>query len=1017
MGDNPDDLPYRAEYAKSGRAKCKGCKVEIPKGDMRLAAMVQSPFFDGKQAQWFHSNCFFTRNRPSAVGEIAHFDSLRWEDQEKISARISAGPGADFIEPKGKKGKKGAASKGGAGAGGGLTDGTLLKDFRTEYAKSGAAKCRTCEEKIGKGEVRICKKDYDDDRAKQYGPLDRWHHLDCFAKNREELQFFCSGSKLAGLNTLSQEDQDKITSKLPKVKRKVEDVGTDEPDSKKVKLEIKEDPAVKAEKEEMKKQNKKMFYYRDLLKKHLKKAELQSLLEHNKQEIPTGEDRALDRLCDIMTFGALEPCMECNGGQLVYQSGVGYRCQGDLSEWTKCQVKSVNPKRREFKVPNDFKQQYDFLAMYKSKVGSRIIPNLPGVPKSPAASSGTPNGAGLSTSALLPLKNMKFVLSGKMNKEKYQGKIEALGGKVKNSVDKDILALISDKETLAEGRSKVKDAKSNNVPVVEKEFLAGVKTEGVVSMIKQHTISEWGHEVEEKIQKARATSEAGSLKSGASRFISQAPKSVKLKLKGGAYVDPESELQDKAHVLKSGDSLYSAVLGAVNIQDGKNSYYKLQILEHDKKKKWYVFRSWGRVGTTIGGTKLQDFEDKHEAVRDFEFLYEEKTGNRWKNRKDFKKVAGRFFPLDIDMGENNEEIKKLSTKDSKSKLAKPIQELVTLVFDIERMKNAMVEFEIDLSKMPLGKLSRKQIETAYKILTEAQDMIKNETGSESKFLDASNRFFTLIPHDFGMRSPPLLDNPDLVKSKIAMLDNLLEIEVAYSLLASDGENSDKEKDPVDAHYDKLKTEIEVLKEDTDEYKILKEYVTNTHASTHTQYSLEIEDIFKIARKGEAKRFKPFRALPNRMLLWHGSRTTNFAGILSQGLRIAPPEAPVTGYMFGKGIYFADMVSKSANYCCTNKTNNTGLLMLCDVALGNMYEATKAEYVEKLAPGFHSTKGVGKTGPDPSGLKDLDGVKVPTGTGVKDTSLKTDLLYNEYIVYDVAQVQAKYLFRMKFNYKI
>ena len=132
----------------------------------------------------------------------------------------------------------------------------------------------------------------------------------------------------------------------------------------------------------------------------------------------------------------------------------------------------------------------------------------------------------------------------------------------------------------------------------------------------------------------------------------------------------------------------------------------------------------------------------------------------------------------------------------------------------------------------------------------------------------------------------------------------------------------------------------------------------------------------MSRKGEAKRFKPFKALPNRTLLWHGSRTTNFAGILSQvtrikisstnkaigilsifrggfimikgqqrkiyyneintiyngysllfvfcqGLRIAPPEAPVTGYMFGKGIYFADMVSKSANYCCTNRTNNTG----------------------------------------------------------------------------------------------
>ena len=50
-----------------------------------------------------------------------------------------------------------------------------------------------------------------------------------------------------------------------------------------------------------------------------------------------------------------------------------------------------------------------------------------------------------STSALLPLKNMKFVLSGKMDKEKYQGKIEALGGAVSNTVTKEVIALISDK--------------------------------------------------------------------------------------------------------------------------------------------------------------------------------------------------------------------------------------------------------------------------------------------------------------------------------------------------------------------------------------------------------------------------------------------------------------------------------------------------------------------------------------------------------------------------------------------
>lgn len=43
----------------------------------------------------------------------------------------------------------------------------------------------------------------------------------------------------------------------------------------------------------------------------------------------------------------------------------------------------------------------------------------------------------------------------------------------------------------------------------------------------------------------------------------------------------------------------------------------------------------------------------------------------------------------------------------------------------------------------------------------------------------------------------------------------------------------------------------------------------------------------------------------------------------------------TGYMFGKGIYFADMVSKSANYCFTSPGNDVGLLLLCEVALGDM----------------------------------------------------------------------------------
>lgn len=46
-----------------------------------------------------------------------------------------------------------------------------------------------------------------------------------------------------------------------------------------------------------------------------------------------------------------------------------------------------------------------------------------------------------------------------------------------------------------------------------------------------------------------------------------------------------------------------------------------------------------------------------------------------------------------------------------------------------------------------------------------------------------------------------------LKSKLEMLESLMEIEVAFSLLKAG--DAVKDKDPIDAHYEKLNTEIEV----------------------------------------------------------------------------------------------------------------------------------------------------------------------------------------------------------------
>jgi len=264
-----------------------------------------------------------------------------------------------------------------------------------------------------------------------------------------------------------------------------------------------------------------------------------------------------------------------------------------------------------------------------------------------------------------------------------------------------------------------------------------------------------------------------------------------------------------------------------------------------------------------------------------------------------------------------------------------------------------------------------------------------------------------------MRRLPVIESEAMLKKKMSMLEALGDMEIAQRVLTD--AKAGPPIHPIDQKYDALHAAMEPVPPGSERFELIKRMVENTHAPTHTAYTLSIEDVFDVARAGENERFNPWASNPNRMLLWHGSRVTNFMGILSQGLRIAPPEAPVTGYMFGKGVYFADMVSKSANYCATSRDHSTGILLLCEVALGSLYPCTAAEYMD-AAPAPHlSTWGKGKTIPDPTGdVLIEDGLRVPTGRP-KEIGIDSSLQYNEFIVYNTDQIKIRYLVKLRFNY--
>ncbi|OJD25914.1 hypothetical protein ACJ73_02712 [Blastomyces percursus] len=484
--------------------------------------------------------------------------------------------------------------------------------------------------------------------------------------------------------------------------------------------------------------------------------------------------------------------------------------------------------------------------------------------------------------------------------------------------------------------------------------------------------------------------------------------------------------------------IYDAALNQTNARNNNNKFYLIQLLVNKTSGKYTAWTRWGRVGET--GQKAQFSGLTLDQAKDvFAKKFSSKTGLSWSNRLSSPR-AGKYTYIERnyeddseDNGKSDKKAKKEGGEDvkmSECTLSQPVQEFVALIFNQRHMLSTMASMSYDANKLPLGKLSQRILMAGFEVLKNLSELIANPSLAMQNYgrpygqltEDLSNQYFTLIPHDFGRRRPPVIGTLDLIKREIELLETLTDMEIANEILKG-AKMSETGLHPLDVQFAGLGLEeMTPLESATTEYKELEDYLVKSHGKTHyIRYNLK--HIFRVERRGEKERFEssPFANLPNsnRRLLWHGSRSTNYGGILSQGLRIAPPEAPVTGYMFGKGVYFADISSKSANYCCAHSSDRIGVLMLCDVELGSpMLELVDSDYhadENAKKQGSLSTLGKGKT--VPQGWKDagcvsedLKGVLMPDVSSPPETLDSTDawLQYNEYIVYDVAQIRVKYL---------
>jgi poly [ADP-ribose] polymerase len=357
-----------------------------------------------------------------------------------------------------------------------------------------------------------------------------------------------------------------------------------------------------------------------------------------------------------------------------------------------------------------------------------------------------------------------------------------------------------------------------------------------------------------------------------------------------------------------------------NAEDNNNKFFSIELCQC--KNDWFVYTNYGRVDDRefTGAVGIYGAASESEMRNFFEKKFSEKVrpSKGYVEVKFIKaKVGSPKARLKV-CGVSENEIpddkkKKLNESDKKTKTPKSSIQIHPIVKKMVEQwyrenghaitSNSAVQITSDGIVTPLGVLTFGTVASGRKILGEITDAIKNKDSPEVKRLTGS--FFSVIPTKFGRKilDTDLITTDDIVQQKLDLLDMMdSALEVGGATFTSDTENK----------FAELGIVADYIEPSDSEYKRLDKKVQESRANNHYGVKSKVRSILKVKLNADSNRYDSCN-IGNEQELWHGSRNCNILGILKKGLLIAPPEAPVSGYMFDKGIYLASASTKSLNY--------------------------------------------------------------------------------------------------------
>ncbi|KAL3130720.1 Poly [ADP-ribose] polymerase 3 [Trebouxia sp. C0009 RCD-2024] len=477
----------------------------------------------------------------------------------------------------------------------------------------------------------------------------------------------------------------------------------------------------------------------------------------------------------------------------------------------------------------------------------------------------------------------------------------------------------------------------------------------------------------------------------------------------------------KAHsTTVAGDA--DVMLNQTNIGANNNKFYRMQLLQEGPSDHW-LWTRWGRVGDK-GQSQLQGPFDADTGLKEFEKKFKSKVGAAFDDKDEARKVrSGKYSLVDLDSfssppvspGASKPKTKPKSAPGLlESKLEAPTKDFMELIFSNIMFQEAMQEFDIDTERLPLGTLSKDQVQRGYDVLERLRSALN---GSGDSLERLSSEFYQVIPHNFGRQRPPIIRSQKMVEDKIRMCDVLSDIEVAQDLLElkpdEEEEPLERQPHPADEKYATLQADLNVIQPSEEEYKIVRKFAEATGSGQ------QLMNVWRVNRRSEATKFQQHSKLDNRRLLWHGTNIAVVAAILKAGLRIMPHACG----RVGRGLYLANEHSKSAAYvtCGRKGKDLIGVMFLAEAALGKEHHIVRDDPSLTKAPaGFHSVVAKGRTESDPAqdAHVDLDGNAVHVAQSkpvqVPECS-NSNFMQSEYLLYQESQARIRYMLTMKFSH--